>query len=96
MNGRLALVLPALLISSWTFAGTADAADGTGGASLRALRPHCCCSGAAKGGSAGAGVGAAANSAALDGCCGGLKKSTRRDCCCSRGLRCTKKVHVIA
>ena len=32
---RLALVLPAHLVSSWAFAGVAAASDGTGGAAVR-------------------------------------------------------------
>ena len=36
MKRRLAQVLPALLASSWAFAGAVAAADGTGGAAVRA------------------------------------------------------------
>ena len=37
MKRRLAQVLPALLASSWAFAGAVAAADGAGGATVRAL-----------------------------------------------------------
>ena len=101
MKRRLALEFPAPLVSSWACAGAVAAADGTGGATLRA--------------SAGAAAALLAASAAAGGllrrpqqapaqqlllllncCCAGLSKSTSRDCCCccccrGGGLRCTKK-----
>ena len=51
-------MVPAPLVSSWAFAGAVSAADGTGGAAVRAsaravAATACCCGGAATGGTTG-------------------------------------------
>ena len=60
MKQRLELVLPAPLVSSWTFSGAVAASDGADGAAARVSAGAV----AAQGGSPGAGAGGAATSAA--------------------------------